>query len=112
MRKVISNSFEKYGLTYVLVACFLVSLLLQAVFQFFEVRADAQTHHQVFHFTEFLISFGSAVFENWQSEFLQVAAFVYLSKKFIHVGSPQSKDGDEEMMERIKSIEAKLDSPE
>jgi len=42
--------------------------------------------------------------ENWQSEFLQliwqVAGLAYL----LHVGSPQSKEGDERKEEKLDSI--------
>jgi hypothetical protein len=38
-----------------------------------------------------------ATFENWQSEFLQLFAFVALTTFLIHKGSPESKDSDEQM---------------
>jgi len=38
--------------------------------------------------------FGSAVFENWESEFLQMAAFVVLTAFLIQKGSSELKDPD------------------
>ena len=34
---------------------------------------------------------------NWQSEFLQLLAFVVLTTYFIHRGSHESRDGDDEL---------------
>jgi hypothetical protein len=56
-------------------------------------------------FSDFL----NAVFENHQSEFLQLFAFVVLAAYLIHRGSPQSKDGDDEMRRKLDRIERKLD---
>jgi uncharacterized protein DUF6766 len=53
--------------------------------------------------------FWNATFENWQSEFLQVAVFVILTKYFIYKGSPQSRDGDDELKMQLNRIEKKLD---
>jgi hypothetical protein len=39
--------------------------------------------------------FSSTVFENWESEFLQMAAFVVLTAYLFQRGSPESKDPDE-----------------
>jgi hypothetical protein len=36
--------------------------------------------------------FGEAIFENWESEFLQLAAFVVLTAMLYQKGSPESKD--------------------
>jgi hypothetical protein len=43
--------------------------------------------------------FGEAVFENWESEFLQMGLLVILTEKLLQKGSPESKslDGPEEV---------------
>jgi hypothetical protein len=40
--------------------------------------------------------FNSTLFENWESEFLQMATFVLLTAYLFQRGSPESKDPDEE----------------
>lgn len=40
-------------------------------------------------------AFGSTLFENWESEFLQMWAYVMLTAYLIQRGSPESKDPDE-----------------
>ena len=53
-------------------------------------------------------AFGQATFENWQSEFLQLLTFVALTSFLIHRGSPESKDGDEEMQSKLDAIQEEL----
>jgi hypothetical protein len=40
-------------------------------------------------------AFNSSLFENWESEFLQMAAFVVLTAYLFQRGSPESKDPDD-----------------
>jgi hypothetical protein len=51
---------------------------------------------------------GQATFENWQSEFLQLLAFVVLTSFLIHRGSHESKDGDDELRATLDRVEARL----
>lgn len=81
-----------YSLSIALAALFLVS-----------IGAQWWTHEG--STTEFV----NAVMENWQSEFLQVLAFVVLATYLIHKGSPQSRDGDDEMKRQLDRIERRLD---
>lgn len=107
----IKNFAHNYGLTLVLFAMFLMSWLAQGITGWEEFRAEQQEHHQAAELwgsDGYIWPFASATFENWQSEFLQLFTFVILSAYLIHRGSPQSKDGDEEMLRRIKHIESML----
>jgi hypothetical protein len=45
---------------------------------------------------------------HWQSEFLQLFSFVVLSALFIHRGSAESKDSDEQMQKSLDRIERRL----
>jgi hypothetical protein len=47
----------------------------------------------VFGQTGYVWYFGEATFENWQSEFLQLLAFVVFTSFLIFKGSPESRDG-------------------
>lgn len=57
---------------------------------------------------DFAAEFGQGTLENWQSEFLQLFAFVVMSALFIHKGSAESKDGDEEIEASLRRIEEHL----
>lgn len=57
---------------------------------------------------DFAAEFGRGTLENWQSEFLQLFSFVVMSALFIHKGSAESKDGDEEIEASLRRIEEHL----
>ena len=90
---------------------FALSLVGQYYFQYEHEVAEALQHGQTpptATSAEFLTAFLASVFENWQSEFLQLLSFVVLATYFIHRGSPQSRDGADEMSADIKAIKDKL----
>jgi hypothetical protein len=98
-------------LSLILVALFTVSLVGQFYFQYQHEVNEAIVHGEstpTAGSEEFLDSFLASVFENWQSEFLQVFAFVVLTAYFIHRGSHESPDGSDEMAADIKAIREKL----
>lgn len=105
--------FHDHMLSVILVALFLVTLIGQLYFQYRYQVDQALQHGQVppeFASIEYWDSFLASMFENWQSEFLQLMSFVILATYFIHRGSPQSRDGADEMAEDIKAIRKKLDA--
>lgn len=87
------------SLTLALAVLFLVSLFGQVVTGYASENEELLEHGQV------LISLGeylkggpflSALFENWESEFLQMATYVTLTAYLFQRGSPESKDPDED----------------
>jgi hypothetical protein len=95
----------------ILLVLFIVSLVGQFYFQYRHEVNEAIVHGNpvpAASSAEFLESFFASVFENWQSEFLQVLAFVVLTAFFIHRGSHESPDGSDEMAADIKAIKKKL----
>ncbi|WP_313438098.1 DUF6766 family protein [Novosphingobium sp.] len=89
--------FKNNGLTVILLALFAGSILGQWLAGWHVAMEDARRHGQtvlsLFAYTgspEFL----SSVFENWESEFLQMATYVVLTACFIQRGSAESKDPD------------------
>ena len=98
--------FQRYGLSVVLAFLFLISWGAQAVFQWFEVANEAEQHGTSVTVGDYVWSFGQSTFENWQSEFLQLLAFVVLTAFLVHVGSPESRDSDEETQAALERIEA------
>lgn len=97
------------GLTIALMLLFLGAIAGQAVFGW---RADAEElrlhHAPPLGFAAYLGSghFISAVFENWESEFLQMAVYVVLTAVLVQRGSPESRDPDGEGDEEGVSIPA------
>lgn len=96
-------------LSIVLVGMFLISWIGQFVAQAVEVKADAREHGQAFAWSDFWPQFWSATFENWQSEFLQLASFVVLTAYLIHRNSAESPDGDDETKAMLEELLARTD---
>jgi hypothetical protein len=102
--------FRDYSLSIVLFVLFALSLIGQGYFQWEEFAINQQEHNQPIKLDEFTPEFLSRVFENWQSEFLQLLSFVILTSFLIHKGSAESKDSDEEIKNKLSNIEKMLKS--
>jgi hypothetical protein len=90
MSKLLKNN----GLTIALMLLFLVSLLGQWVFGWmFENQELARHGEETISLSAFLRDpeFLSSVFENWESEFLQMSAYILLTAVLIQKGSAESK---------------------
>jgi hypothetical protein len=85
------------GLTLILLVLFAGSILGHLLSGWHVAANDALRHSQpAITLASYLCSpeFLSSVFENWESEFLQMAAYVVLTAIFIQRGSAESKDPD------------------
>ena len=82
------------GLSIVLFALFLTTMVGQAVSGWYESNEDARIHGETtLDFASYLTSghFAEATAENWESEFLQMAMFVLLTVSLRQKGSAESK---------------------
>ncbi|MFN2487520.1 MAG: DUF6766 family protein, partial [Acidimicrobiia bacterium] len=107
------NWLHDHMLSVVLVSLFLLTLIGQLYFQYQHEVAQAIQHGEpapTWLSKDFWNAFLASVFENWQSEFLQLASFVIFATYMIHRGSPQSRDNADEMAADIKAIRKKLDA--
>jgi hypothetical protein len=82
------------GLTLALLGFFFITLLGQMVAGFHEYNATQQEHGEMPVSIAGYFGTGhpwEALFENWESEFLQMAVFVLLTTVLIQKGSPESR---------------------
>ena len=89
--------FKRNGLSIVLVALFLLTMMGQVLTGWADHNADAQEHGQPpVALGGYLASghFWEATGENWESEFLQMALFVILTTFLYQKGSAESKRVD------------------
>lgn len=87
--------FYENGLSIVLFTLFFVSLVGQTVTGFYDHNDSLKAHQQPpVGFAEYLTTghFIEATFENWESEFLQMSAFVLLTAYLYQKGSAESKE--------------------
>ncbi len=88
------NWVRDRGLSLVLLALFTITLGGQALAGWLEYNDTALAHGEAsVRFGAYLATghFLESVFENWESEFLQMAAFVLLTTVFYHRGSAESR---------------------
>jgi uncharacterized protein DUF6766 len=82
------------GLSMVMFGLFFIFLLCQSVTGWRTANQENQEHHQPSESYLGYVTSGSfveATFENWESEFLQMAGFVLLTVFLRQKGSPESK---------------------
>jgi hypothetical protein len=112
MRQFLRNN----GLSLTLFGLFLVSFVGQAVSGWRTHAEELRIHNRPeLQFIDYLQSghFISATFENWESEFLQMAAYVLLTVFLFQKGSPESKDPDQDDSENEapEACQGKHDAP-
>ncbi|HEY0713444.1 MAG TPA: DUF6766 family protein [Polyangia bacterium] len=93
------------GLSIALFALFLASLLGQSLTGWREHNDEQRDHNRAaVSYGQYLTSgdFLEATFENWESEFMQMAAFLVLSAVLIQRGAAESKKPPEEEEEERK----------
>lgn len=89
--------FRNNGLTIALMLAFFMCLFGMALSGWFANNELLAEHHRpVLGLVSYLTSpeFQSALFENWESEFLQMAAYVLLTAMLFQKGSAESRDPD------------------
>jgi succinate dehydrogenase hydrophobic anchor subunit len=107
----LANLWANYNLTIVLIVMTIVTLVLHAMFGWAQYVADQASHGQdatLWGPDGYWIYFGEWTMQNWQSEFVQSLVIVTFSAWFVHKGSGQSKDSDQEMQLALNRIEERL----
>lgn len=102
------------SLTLATLGFFLFFLSAQAVTGFRVYNADrTEMNETEIYFGSYLRSghFVEATFENWESEFLQMGAYVLLTAFLIQRGSAESRDPDSEPAEDQENAAVTADSP-
>ena len=100
---------KDFGLSISLLLLFLGSWVGHGLAQWDEYVQAQQEHQQPVEVRGYVSEFMQATLENWQSEFLQLLSFVVLAALYIHRGSAESRDGEDEIRAALKRIENKLD---
>jgi len=100
--------WREFGLGLILMLLFFGTWIAQGISQWQTYTDEQRAHGESIEAGDFFSEFSQSTLENWQSEFLQLFAFVVLSALYIHKGSAESKDGDEKMEASLRRIEEKL----
>lgn len=95
---------QKFGFFYILIVLFLLSLILQFWTQTIVITHEAITHGEMFMWTDFWPHFLQSVFENWQSEFLQLAVQALGMVMFAKYVFKKAKEDSERMERKIDEL--------
>ena len=101
--------FKNYGFIWVTGGFFLISLVGHWLFGWFAYVDEQQLLGLTPELRGYQIEMLRDTFENWQSEFLQLIWQVAGLAMLLHVGSPQSKEGDDRIEAKIDAILLKVD---
>jgi hypothetical protein len=96
--------WSRYGFAWVTFALFLITLTGHWIFGWFAYVQEQQDHGKAIEVAGYTIQMLRDTLENWQSEFLQLLWQVAGLAILLHVGSPQSKEGDDRMEAKIDAI--------
>ncbi len=110
--------WRENSLAIVFLGLFVGALAGQAWAGWHEFNDEAASHHEhAISLGRYLVSssFGNAVMENWQSEYLQFTLYILLTVWFVQKGSPESKQlgkqGRESDRDQLVGEYATDDSP-
>jgi hypothetical protein len=105
-----NSIWNKYSFVWVTLVLFLGSLIGHWIFGWYAYVEDQNAHNEAIEFSGFFIEMARDTLENWQSEFLQLIWQVAGLAFLLHIGSPQSKEGDERKEEKLDRILAAVDA--
>jgi hypothetical protein len=100
--------WREFGLGLVLMILFFTTWLGQGIAEWQVFTDEQRSHGESPELGDFFSEFAQSTLENWQSEFLQLFAFVTLAALYIHKGSAESKDSDDKMEASLRRIEEHL----
>lgn len=102
--------WKRYGFAWVTGGLFLFSLVGHWMAGWFEFVQEQQAHGQAIEFGPYAVQMLRGTLENWQSEFLQLVWQVVGLTYFLYIGSPQSKEEDDRLEDKIDAL-LKLANP-
>jgi hypothetical protein len=100
--------WREFALGLSLMILFFTTWIAHAITEWQLYTDEQQAHGETTEIGDFITEFAQSTLENWQSEFLQLFAFVVLAALYIHKGSAESKDSDEKLEASLRRIEQHL----
>ena len=100
--------WRDFGLGLGLMILFFSTWIAHLITEWQVYTDEAFAHGEQTSIGDFLGEFSQSTLENWQSEFLQLFAFVVLAALYVHKGSAESKDSDDRVEASLRRIEQHL----
>jgi hypothetical protein len=106
----IRNVWPNFALGIVVCALFFLSWTAHGLAEWRKFVQDQNNHHEPARAGEFVIQFGEATLQNWQSEFLEAFGLIVLTSAYLHRGSAESRDSEDRIEAKIDKLVEKLDA--
>ena len=103
-----ARSGRSSGSGIALMVLFFVTWIAHGISEWQTYTDEQRAHGEPTSAGDFVAEFSQSTLENWQSEFLQLFAFVSLAALYMHKGSAESKDSDEKVEASLRRIEEHL----
>jgi hypothetical protein len=100
--------WREFSLGLSLMVLFLITWVGQGISQWQDYTDEQHAHGESVEIGGFISNFANSTLENWQSEFLQLFAFVVLAALYVHRGSAESKDSNARIEASLRRIEEQL----
>lgn len=101
--------WKRYGFAWITGGLFVFTLVGHWLFGWFAYVDEQHAHGLAVSVGDYLVQMGRDTLENWQSEFLQLVWQVIGLTYFLYIGSPQSKEEDDRLEEKLDAILRKVD---
>lgn len=106
---IVTSLWKRYGFAWVTLTLFLLTLSGHWIAGWFSYLDERREHGQPADVAGYTLEMARDTLENWQSEFLQLIWQVAGLAFLLHVGSPQSKEGDDRMEAKLDAILRRVD---
>lgn len=103
-----ASTWAQFGLGLGLMILFFATWLGHGIAEWQVFTDEQQAHGESTELGDFVAQYAQSTLENWQSEFLQLFAFVVLAALYVHKGSAESKDSDDRVEASLRRIEDHL----
>src|SRR5687767_7261687 len=100
--------WKQFGLALALMLLFFATWIGHGIAQWQRYTDEQAEHGEPATAGDFASDFATSTLENWQSEFLQLFAFVSLAGLYVFKGSAESKDGEDKIEASLRRIEENL----
>jgi hypothetical protein len=104
----VKDHLKKWGVVYASLALFLTAWIAQFFTQMQVVANEAAEHQQQFSWGEFWPQYFASTFENWQSEFLQIAWQAFAVSALASFWFRKSKEDTEQMKRDLAHIKGQM----
>jgi hypothetical protein len=101
--------WKRYGFAWITGGLFLFTLAGHWGFGWLEFVQEQSAHGEQAEVGQYLVQMSRDTLENWQSEFLQLLWQVVGLTWFLYIGSPQSKEEDDRLEEKLDAILQRVD---